>query len=74
MREGAALPERAEDTSRRSYIWRTANLIVSRCGREALFVAARRADECLAMGDLDGHAVWRSIFGIVIELIGDEPR
>ena len=37
-------------------VWRAANLLLKRHGRDAANVAAQRADEHLAQGDVDG---WR---------------
>jgi hypothetical protein len=34
--------------------WRAANLLVNRHGRDAAIVAAQRADECFAAGDMEG--------------------
>jgi len=50
-------------------ILRAAQLLVKRHGADAPVVAAQRADELLAAGDLDGVAVWRSITRAVDELL-----
>jgi len=49
-------------------IWRAANLLVKRHGDDAAIVAARRADELLAEGDLDGCGIWKRIVAAVNEL------
>ena len=36
-------------------MWRAANLLVKRHGRDAAVLAAQRADECLAAGDEGGR-------------------
>ena len=62
------------NTFHQSDMWRTANLLLKRHGRDGAIIAAQRADECLAAGDLDGQALWRSIFKAVLELMRDKPR
>jgi hypothetical protein len=54
-------------------IWRAANLLVKRHGHEASLVAARRADEMLAAGDVEGCAIWRQILHAVGELSRTKP-
>lgn len=54
-------------------IYRTANLLVKRHGKDAPIQAAMRADAMLANGDLDGYAVWRRIVRAVEELQTTEP-
>ncbi|MGH7008124.1 MAG: hypothetical protein ACRED7_06960 [Stellaceae bacterium] len=49
-------------------IWRAANLLIGRHGADAAIVAAQRADEFLAEGDLDGQHVWKLIGNAVREL------
>lgn len=39
-------------------IWRAADLLVKRHGADAAMVAAQRADECIARGDVDGEMIW----------------
>ena len=55
-------------------IWRAANLLVKRHGADAAILAAHRADELLAAGDMDGQAVWKGIVAAIIELQRVEPR
>ncbi|MGH6975238.1 MAG: hypothetical protein ACRED6_11475 [Stellaceae bacterium] len=38
-------------------IWPAANLLIERHGTDAAIIAAQRADELLAKGDLDGQHV-----------------
>ena len=55
-------------------IWRAANLLVERHGGpDAAIVAAQRADECLASGDVDGQAIWKQIVEAILELLRREP-
>lgn len=56
-------------------IYRTANLMVKRYGRDgAPIQAAMRADEFLYMGDLDGQRTWRRILKAIDVLIDDAPN
>jgi hypothetical protein len=50
-------------------VWRAANLLVKWHGRDAAIVAAQRADERLASGDVDGQAAWRRIVETIFELL-----
>ena len=52
-------------------IWRAANILVKRYGRDAAIVAAQRADECLAAGDVEGQSIWKGIVDAVTELLKD---
>ena len=55
-------------------IWRAANLLVKRHGcADAASVAARRAEELLAAGDVEGYAVWKRILSAVAELTRPTP-
>ena len=54
-------------------IHRAANLLVKRHAADAAIVAAQRADELLAAGDLDGCAVWKRILAAVKELERTKP-
>jgi hypothetical protein len=54
-------------------IWRAADLLVKRHGADAAIVAAQRADELLAQGDLDGQSIWKRIVSAVSELQRTEP-
>jgi hypothetical protein len=51
---------------------RAADLLVKRHGRNAAIVAAQRADECLAAGDIEGQRIWKSIVEAVVELVRDK--
>ena len=42
-------------------IWRAANLLIQRHGEDAEIEAAKRADQMLERGDLDGQVVWKRI-------------
>ena len=53
-------------------IWRSAQVMVKRYGRDAPLEAAQRADAMLEAGDLDGHAVWLRIVKAVRELLSTE--
>ena len=54
-------------------IWRAAYLLVKRHGDDAEVVAAKRADELLAQGDVDGQRIWKRILAAVQELQRTEP-
>ena len=54
-------------------IWRAANILVKRHGRDAAVVAAQRADECMAAGDTDGQRIWKHILDAIRELLRDKP-
>ncbi len=54
-------------------IWRAANLLVKRHGVDAAMMAAKRADELLAAGDVEGWAVWEWIVAAVTELARTKP-
>ena len=55
-------------------IYRTANLLIERHGRDAQIEAAMRADELLDKGDMDGFAVWKRILKAVEELEATEAE
>jgi hypothetical protein len=55
-------------------IWRAANILLKRRGEDAGAVAAQRADELLAAGDVEGQIVWKRIAAAVEELQRREPR
>lgn len=54
-------------------IWRAADLLVKRHGDDAAMVAAQRADELLARGDIDGQRIWKRILAAVSELQRKTP-
>ena len=54
-------------------IWRAANILVKGHGADASLVAAQRADELLAAGDVEGCAVWKRILAAVDELARIKP-
>ncbi len=54
-------------------IFRAASLLIKRHGAEAPVVAAQRADELFAAGDLVGGAVWKEILGAIGELTRTKP-
>ncbi len=54
-------------------IYRSANILVKRCGEDAALKAARRADVMLERGDMDGYAVWKQIVKAVEEMQRTEP-
>ena len=49
-------------------IWRAANLLIRRHGEDAEIEAAKRADQMLERGDLDGQVVWKRIRRAIVEL------
>jgi hypothetical protein len=54
-------------------IWRAADLLLKNCGDAAPLVAAQRADELLAAGDVKGRAVWLGILRVVGTLLATTP-
>jgi hypothetical protein len=54
-------------------IWRAANILVQEHGEEAAIIAAQRADELLAKGDVEGQIVWKRIVRAVAELQKRKP-
>lgn len=54
-------------------IWRAAKQLIDWKGLDSPAHAAARADELLAAGDRDGHAVWLRIGVAVAQLLMDEP-
>jgi len=54
-------------------IWACANLLVQQHGENAWFVAARRADELLAQGEMEGHRTFRRILARIKELEAVKP-
>ncbi|HUT48339.1 MAG TPA: hypothetical protein VM325_03295 [Alphaproteobacteria bacterium] len=53
-------------------IYRTANVLIRKQGSHARTVAAKRAQELLDQGDLDGAATWRRIIKAVEVLQNSE--
>ena len=49
-------------------IWRAASLLLREHGADAEVVAARRADEMLDRGDIEGQRVWLRISRAISEL------
>ena len=49
-------------------IWRAATLVIRRHGEDAEIEAAKRADQMLERGDLDGHATWKQITRAIVAL------
>lgn len=55
-------------------IWRAAKLLRDQFGEDAAFIAARRCDEALARGDMDGRALGLRILAAVEELARQQLR
>lgn len=55
-------------------IWRSANLLLRRHGKDAAIVAAQRADECMSKGDVEGLRVWKRIAEAMLELLKEKPE
>ena len=55
-------------------IWRTVNLLVKERGDRAAVVAARRAAELLADGDVEGCAAWGRILVAIRDLERTTPN
>ena len=49
-------------------IWRAAILLIQRHGEDAEIEAAKRADQMLERGDLDGQVAWKRIRRAIVEL------
>jgi hypothetical protein len=54
-------------------IWRAAILLLKRHRTDAAIVAAQRADECLAGGDIEGQQIWKAIVDAILELLRHAP-
>lgn len=54
-------------------LWRAATLLIDQHGDSAPMLATRWADEMLAAGDTEGHAVWLRILAVVKELCSAKP-
>jgi hypothetical protein len=54
-------------------IWRTANLILNQFGEYANLETARRTDEMLDRGDIDGQRIWRRVMAALEELSRQTP-
>jgi len=55
-------------------IWRAANLMVKRHGKNAPIRANEQTDEMLKSGDRDGKAIWLRIVQACEELLRSERR
>ncbi len=54
-------------------IWRSAQVLVKRHGKDAPIHAAMRADAMLEKGDLDGYAVWKRVLRAIDEMGNTTP-
>ena len=54
-------------------IWRAASLLLKQHGKSAPIVAAQRARQCMASGDVDGLRLWKRIADAMLELLKDKP-
>ena len=54
-------------------VWRTAGLMVKRYGKDAVIESAKRADDLMAVGDLDGQRVWLRVLKAIEELTDEKP-
>ncbi len=55
-------------------IWRAAQVMSKRYGKDAATEAAKRADEFLDQGILDGQRLWMRIMQTIEELQRERPR
>ena len=62
-----------ESLSPERHIWACANTLLLQHGNDAWFHAARRADELLAAGDLEGHKTFSAILDRIKQLEQLEP-
>jgi hypothetical protein len=54
-------------------VWRSAHLLLKQNGKDAALVAAQRARQCMASGDVDGLRLWKRIAEAMSELLKDKP-
>jgi len=54
-------------------IYRSAKLLIDCHGKDAPIHAAKRADELLVAGDMDGARAWKRIIGAIDTLLSDKP-
>jgi len=54
-------------------IWRSAHILIKQHGADAAVHAAMKADKLLAVGDVEGAAVWKRIVQAISELQSQEP-
>lgn len=54
-------------------IWRSANTLIKQYGDDAALIAAQRADELLAKGDIEGQRVFKKIVKAINELQKNQP-
>jgi len=54
-------------------IWACANLLLKQHGDDAWFVAAQRADELLAQGEMDGHRTFVRVLNRIHALEAMNP-
>lgn len=55
------------------HVWACANILIQQHGEDAWFHASLRADELLAVGDLDGHAMFKAILARIESLEQMQP-
>ncbi len=55
-------------------VWRSASMLRTHYGGEALYVAARRADVLLDKGDAAGCSTWIRIAEAIVELDRKRPE
>jgi len=55
-------------------IWQVANLMLTRCGDEALAQGTKRAEELASDGDLGGVAVWLRVIDAIRQLAITTPN
>lgn len=55
------------------HIWACATSLMQQHGDDAWFHASKRADELLAAGDLDGHAMFKAILTCIEGLENANP-
>jgi hypothetical protein len=63
---GASMVDQAD-------IWRAVNLLAKQYGTDAALAAAQRAQELLAVGDVNGFTVWKRILESAAELSRTKP-
>jgi hypothetical protein len=54
-------------------IWRSTNALIKQHGDDAALIAAQRADELLAKGNIEGQRVFKKIVKAINELQKNQP-
>lgn len=55
------------------HVWACANSLIKQHGEDAWFHASLRADKLLAVGDFDGHAMFKAVLARIENLQQMQP-